>query len=274
MPHDARPVAARRILADVSGPPHFLSNALSLAGDVRHGFFGREGGVSRGQYASLNCGPGSGDEAAAVQANRARVAAALGASPDHLLSLHQIHSPLCIIVDGPWAGERPKADALATKQPGVVLSALAADCAPVLFADPVARVIGAAHAGWKGAVGGVLEACLAAMTTLGADPARTIAAIGPCIRQPSYEVGPEFRDAVLAADAGGARFFKAGSGDRLRFDLPGYCEQRLIAAGVHQVDTLPFDTYSEDAALFSYRRSVHAGEPDYGRNISAIMLMA
>ena len=239
---------------------------------MRHGFFGREGGVSAGLYASLNAGPGSSDAAEAVSENRARIAAALGVTPERLLSLQQVHSARAVRVDGPFEGERPQADALVTTVRGLALAALAADCAPVLFVDGDAGVIGASHAGWKGAVSGVLEACVAAMIEAGAAPRRIVAAIGPCIRQPSYEVGPEFAAAAIAADEAAARFFKPGRQDRLQFDLPGYCEMRLARAGVGRVDALAFDTYSEETALFSYRRACHAGERDYGRNMSAIVL--
>jgi hypothetical protein len=272
MPLDARSVAARRILADVTGPPRFLSAALSAAPGVRHGFFGREGGVSAGVFASLNTGPGSGDDPAAVGENRARIAAALGVAPDRLVSAYQIHSPICVRVAGPFASDRPQADAMVAATPGVALGVLTADCAPVLFVDATARVIGAAHAGWKGAVGGVLESCIAQMQALGAAPARIVAAIGPSIRQPSYEVGPDFKAAVLAQDAAGAPFFRAGQADRLHFDLPGFCVMRLERLGLGRIDALPFDTYSEETALFSYRRATHAGEKDYGRNLSAIVL--
>lgn len=272
MPHDIRSVAARRVLADLNGPPRVQSGVLAALDGVRHGFFGREGGVSTGLYASLNCGPGSADAPEAVAENRARVAAALGAGADRLVTVHQIHSPRCVVADGPWPGERPQADAIATAVPGLVIGVLAADCAPVLFADADAGVIGAAHAGWKGAVGGVLQATLEAMETLGAQRARIVAAIGPCIRQPSYEVGPEFRTAALGADPRTNGFFKAGRGDRLHFDLPGYCVHVLQAAGVSAVDAPPFDTLSDPTMFFSYRRTTLAAEPDYGRQISAITM--
>lgn len=255
-----------------TSPPRFASHALAQLERVSHGFFGREGGVSQGIYASLNAGPGSRDDAAHVSENRARIAAALGVAPSHFLSLHQVHSAIAVRVDGPWTGERPQADALVTTTPGLAISALSADCTPVLFADDQAGVIGAAHAGWKGAVSGVLEACVAEMTRAGAEPARIVAAIGPCIRQASYEVGPDFLQAVRAADVDSLPFFRAGSGDRLKFDLPGYCKLRLARAGVTIIDTLPLDTYSEEHALYSHRRSVHQKEGDYGRNCAAIVL--
>ncbi|MEJ0060221.1 MAG: peptidoglycan editing factor PgeF [Terricaulis sp.] len=239
---------------------------------MRHGFFGREGGVSVGIYASLNAGPGSRDDAAAIAENRRRIAAAFDLAPDHLLGVHQIHSPTCVTVNAPWSAERPGADALVTKTPGLALSILTADCAPVLFADHEAGVIGAAHAGWKGAVGGVLEATVQAMIALGAEARRIEAAIGPCIHQQSYEVGPDFEARLLAADARNAAFFAPGAGEKLQFDLPGFCVTRLRAVGVTNVETLALDTYGATQTLFSHRRSVHAGEPDYGRNCAVIVL--
>lgn len=253
-------------------PPRFASPALAQLAGVKHGFFGREGGVSQGIYASLNAGPGSRDDSDHVAENRARIAGALGVAPSHLLSLHQVHSAIAVTVSEPWHGERPQADALVTTTRGLAITALTADCAPVLFADDQAGVIGAAHAGWRGAVGGVLEACVAEMTRAGAEPSSIVAAIGPCIRQGSYEVGPDFLESVRALDVDALPFFRAGIGDRLRFDLPGYCMLRLSRAGVTMIETLPLDTYSEEHALFSHRRSVHQKEVDYGRNCAAIVL--
>lgn len=253
-------------------PPALQSGALARLGGVRHGFFGRQGGVSTGIYASLNAGPGSGDDPAAVAENRARIAAAMGVGADRLLSLHQVHSALAVVVDGPWTQARPQADALVTRTPGLALSALAADCAPVLFADAEACVIAAAHAGWKGALGGVLEATIAAMESLGAQAARVVAAIGPCIGQKSYEVGPEYAARFVAADPDDARFFAQGRGDRLLFDLSGYCAQRLSRAGVGEIEVLDRDTCAEADAFFSNRRAVQREEGDYGRNLSAIAL--
>ncbi len=255
-----------------TSPPRFASPALAQLSGVKHGFFGREGGVSEGIYASLNAGPGSRDNAKHVEENRARIAASLGVAPSHFLSLHQVHAAIAVRVDAPWSGERPQADALVTTTRGLAITALSADCTPVLFADDQAGVIGAAHAGWRGAVGGVLEACVAEMTRAGAEPSSIVAAIGPCIRQGSYEVGPEFLESVRTADADSLPFFRAGSGDRLKFDLPGYCRLRLSRAGVTMIETLPLDTYSEEHALFSHRRSVHQNEGDYGRNCAAIVL--
>ncbi len=197
---------------------------------VRHGFFTRKGGASSGVYAGLNCGTGSGDQAEIVAINRARVAEAMGVAPGSLVGVHQVHSADAVTVDGP-TDARPRADALATATPGVALSVLTADCQPVLFADPQAGVIGAAHAGWRGALDGVLEATLAAMEGLGADRGRIAAVIGPTISQAAYEVGPEFLDSFLAEDAQNARFFASGREGRYQFDLPGYSLARLRRPG-------------------------------------------
>lgn len=234
---------------------------------LSHGFYTRQGGVSTGIYDSLNGGTGSNDAGEAVAENRARIAANLGV--ETLLSLHQVHSATVIPVTGPWQGERPKADALVTTTPGLGLVALAADCAPVLFADRQAGVIGAAHSGWKGALGGVLEATVAAMRTLGAT--RIIAAIGPCISQRAYEVGPEFVEKFLDEDPDHARHFAQGEGDRALFDLPGFALGRLREAGT-EAEWVGHCTYSDPARFYSYRRSCHLGEPDYGRLVSAIAL--
>lgn len=253
--------------------PAARSDRLSLVTAVAHGFFGRDGGVSTGIYASLNAGPGSDDDPAAVVENRARIAAAMGVTPDRLVSAHQIHSNLVETVSGPLKGERPKVDALVSRCPNIAITILTADCTPVLLADPTARVIGAAHAGWKGAIGGVLEATVAAMVRLGASPARIVAAIGPCIAQDSYEVGPEFEQTFLDAAPDSARFFVPGDGDRRHFDLKAFCSSRLRTAGVGVVDVLPDDTCADEVRYFSNRRRNQRGEPDYGRNLSAIRLM-
>ncbi len=258
----------------MSHPPFIQSRALKLPG-IAHGFFGRVGGASKGIYASLNAGPGSKDDPADVAENRRRIASALEIAPEHLLSVYQVHSAKAEIVSQAFAGayaDRPQADAMATRVPGLALSILTADCGPILLSDSEAGVIGAAHAGWKGAVGGVIEAALTAMKSLGADEARIVAAIGPCIAQASYEVGPEFLATFAADDAENERFFKAGQGDRLHFDLKGYCAARLSRAGVRTVDILPQDTCAEEAAYFSNRRAVKRQEGDYGRNLSAIVL--
>ncbi|MCB1372012.1 MAG: peptidoglycan editing factor PgeF [Rhodobacteraceae bacterium] len=239
---------------------------------VRHGFFTRRGGASSGIFAGLNCGPGSGDQREAVAMNRMRVAGAMGVAPQRLLSLHQIHSAE-VVVAGPegWV-ERPRADAAVTAEPGIALSVLTADCAPVLFADRAAGVIGAAHAGWRGALDGVLEATLLAMERLGATRDAIAAAVGPTISQRAYEVGPEFAHRFIDADHAHGRFFVNGEGDRYLFDLPGFVLERLRGAGVGEAGWIGTCTYSEPERFFSYRRATHAGEPDYGRLISAIRL--
>jgi YfiH family protein len=241
----------------------------ALAG-VPHGFFTRRGGASTGIYAGLNCGPGSRDDAAAVAANREAAAAALGAAT--LLTAHQVHGVRVAVAQGPWSGERPQADAVVTATPGVAVGALSADCAPVLLADAEAGVVAAAHAGWRGALAGVVEATVAAMTALGARPGRIAAAVGPCISQRAYEVGPEFVDAFLDEDRAFARFFAGGAGDRAQFDLPGFVLDRLRAAGVERCGWIGRCTYADDALFFSHRRGVHRGEADYGRLLSAIRL--
>lgn len=236
-----------------------------------HGFFTRKGGSSSGIFAGLNCGPGSSDQAEAVALNRTRAADALGVTPEGLVSLHQVHSADVETLEAPAPG-RPRADAMVTAAPGLALGILTADCQPVLFADPRAGVVGAAHAGWKGALGGVLEATLDAMEALGARRADTCAVIGPCISQRAYEVGPEFLDTFLAEDPDNARFFANGEGDRYLFDLPGYGLHRLRAAGIGEAAWTGHCTYSDPARFFSFRRSTHAGEADYGRLLSAIRL--
>ena len=241
---------------------------------VTHGFFTREGGVSGGIYASLNGGPGSADDPAAVAENRARIAAHLRSG--HLVSLHQVHSADTVCVDGPWPGEWPRADAMVTDRPGIALGVLTADCAPVLFADVQAGVIGAAHAGWKGALGGVLEAAVEAMQGLGAERDRIVAAIGPTISQRAYEVGPEFVERFVDDDAQNARFFAGGqggaAGDRTMFDLPGYCLARLRLADIGAAEWTGHCTYSDPRRFFSYRHACHQAERDYGRLVAAITL--
>ncbi len=263
MPVEPQPAAARGILSD---PPSWSVGALA---GVKHAFFGREGGVSTGIYASLNAGTGSRDDPAAIAENRRRIAAAFGAPPMRLLGVHQVHSPVAVLVSEPWPGERPHADALVTTTPGLILSVLTADCAPVLLTDAEAGVIGAAHAGWKGALAGVLESTVALMRAHGAT--RIVAAIGPCIHQQSYEVGPEFAARFRDVDQNADRYFVPGASDRLRFDLPGYCAARLAALGV-ETETLPLDTYTLATRLHSHRRSVHEKAGDYGRNCAAIAL--
>lgn len=243
-----------------------------LLGDVRHGFFTRRGGASSGVFDGLNCGPGSSDQAEVVSINRARVAEALGVAPDHLVTVHQVHSPEVLTVDAPTTGNKPRADALVTATPGLALAILTADCLPVLFSDPGAGVIGGAHAGWRGAKAGVLEATLDAMEALGAVRGRIRAVLGPAISQANYEVGPEFFEDFTLDDPETARFFAGGKGDRMQFDLPGYALARLRAAGVGEAEWTRHCTYADPERFFSYRRSVHRKEADYGRLISAIRL--
>ncbi|MBB3771869.1 hypothetical protein FHS55_002478 [Angulomicrobium tetraedrale] len=249
------------------------SNALKALPGIRHAFFTREGGVSEGIYAGLNGGTGSRDDQERVAENRARMAAALGVPDGHLLTAWQVHSPDCVVVSTPWA-ERPKADAVATNTPGIAAGVSIADCGPVLFADAQARVVGAAHAGWKGAVGGILDATLTRMEELGARRENVVAAIGPLIRQPSYEVGPDFIAKLIGLDATNERFLvPSGRTDHARFDLPGYIRARLKALGVGTIDDLGLDTYADEARFYSYRRATHRNEPDYGRLIAAITLV-
>lgn len=251
-----------------------IAPSLANLPRIRHGFFGRKGGVSSGLYDSLNCGLGSKDERANVLENRDRVARTLGSTGDRLLTCYQIHSADAVVVTEPWApADQPKADALVTTAPGLVLGALAADCAPVLFADPVARVVAAAHAGWKGARIGIVAATVAAMERLGAEKGRIVAVVGPCISQTAYEVGPEFEATFLADTTENARYFMRPAPDaRPRFDLPGYVADRCRAAGIGHVTALAACTYADPNRFYSYRRTTHAREPDYGRQISAIML--
>ncbi len=249
-------------------PSAFVLPALAVA----HGFFGRRGGVSTGPYASLNCAFSGQDDPAAVRENRARAAWALGVDPANLVGVHQVHGALAVTVREAWApGAGPRADAMVTDRPGLALGIITADCAPVLFADADAGVIGAAHAGWRGALGGVLEATLVAMATLGARRIR--AAIGPCIAQASYEVGPDLRDAILPRDAGDVRFFGHGQREgRWQFDLPGYCNARLRAAGIGDIGIVAADTCAREEEFFSHRRRMLAGGGPIGHQISVITL--
>ncbi|MCB2134837.1 MAG: peptidoglycan editing factor PgeF [Rhodobacteraceae bacterium] len=237
----------------------------------RHGFFTRKGGASSGIFAGLNCGRGSSDQSEAVAINRARAAEALGLSPTALAGVHQVHSADVVTVSDP-DDRLPRADALVTATPGIALSVLTADCQPVLFADRQAKVIGAAHAGWRGALSGVLEATVAAMEALGARRTDIVAIIGPTISQRSYEVGPEFLDSFLAEDEGYSRFFAGGTGDRMHFDLPGFGLHRLRETGVRLAEWTGHCTYADSERFYSYRRSVHQHEADYGRLVSAIRL--
>lgn len=254
-------------------PRPITSSLLEEAG-LRHAFFTREGGVSGGIYASLNGGQGSDDAPDAVTENRGRMARHMGVEPARFLSLYQIHSPEVVTVATPWLNtERPKADAMVTREQGIALAIGTADCGPILFADAKARVIGAAHAGWKGAFGGVLEATLAAMEALGAARGDIHASLGPMLSQQNYEVGPEFFEKFVALDAANARFFRPGpKADHPHFDLPGYITMRLEHAGVGAIDDLALCTYADEARFYSYRRKTHRDEADYGRLIASITL--
>lgn len=238
---------------------------------LRHGFFTRRGGASSGVFSGLNCGVGSSDQSEIVQINRARVAQAMLVDPENLVGVSQVHSAHAVHAEGPL-DPKPRADALVTRTPGLALTVLTADCQPVLFADTEAGVIGAAHAGWRGARDGILEATLDAMVALGAQRADIVAIIGPSISQSAYEVGPEFFDDFMAEDPENARFFIAGQADRMQFDLPAYGLARLRAAGVGHAEWTRHCTYADPDRFFSYRRSVHAKEADYGRLIAAISL--
>jgi polyphenol oxidase len=249
------------------------SPLLSAIPGLRHAFFSREGGVSGGIYAGLNGGLGSDDDPANVAENRRRMAEQMGVASTHFLTLHQIHSPDAVVAAGPWPGaSRPRADAIVTRTEGLAIGVTAADCGPILFVDPSARVIGAAHAGWKGALTGVVESTVAAMETLGAERSGIVAAIGPLIRQHSYEVGDEFVERFVEADAENALFFIPSERENhAMFDLAGFIRMRLENAGVLMIDDIGVDTYS-DERFYSYRRSVHRKEPDYGRHVHAIAL--
>ena len=244
-----------------------------LAG-IRHAFFTRGGGVSPGIYASLNAGVGSNDDPQNVAANRARMAASLGVAPEQFLTCYQIHSPDVVVADAPWCAQaRPRADAVVTRRPGLAIGVSTADCGPVLFADPQARIVGAAHAGWRGALAGVTDATIAAMERLGAARERIVAAIGPMIRQPNYEVGPDLMDRFIAADPANRQFFVASAREgHFMFDLAGYVAARLAAAGIGAVEDLGACTYADPAQFYSYRRMTHRGEADYGRHVNAIVL--
>jgi YfiH family protein len=247
---------------------------LSGFSGIRHAFFTRAGGVSTGIYESLNSGVGSNDAPENVAENRARMAASLGVAPERFLTAHQVHSPTVVVAEGPWSGaERPRADAIVTRVPGLAIGVSTADCGPVLLADPTARVIGAAHAGWRGALTGVIEATIAAMETLGARRSRIAAAAGPMIRQPNYEVGQDLLDRFVAADADSARFFiPAQRPGHAMFDLAGYVVSRLERASIGEIEDVGFCTYADPARFYSYRRATHRAEPDYGRHVNAIVL--
>lgn len=247
-------------------------NRAAILDGVPHGFLGRRGGVSTGLIAGLNVGLGAGDDDVAVQANRKLAVEAIlpGA---RLATVYQVHSPDCVTATGPWPdAQRPHADALVTDRPGLLLGVVTADCAPVLLADRAAGVIGAAHAGWKGAVGGITDAAIAAMEALGAVRSRIVAAVGPCIAQTSYEVDEGFRARFCAATAANARFFAAGQPGHHQFDLEGYVAERLERGGIAGVERLRLDTYPDPERFYSYRRATHRSEPAYGRQISLIGL--
>jgi YfiH family protein len=249
------------------------SPLLSAIPGLRHAFFTRDGGVSGGLYGSLNGGIGSNDDPAHVVENRRRMAEQMGVGPAHFLSVHQTHSPDVMVATGPWQGaSRPRADAIVTRMEGLSIGATAADCGPILLADPNVRVIGAAHAGWKGALTGIVESTVEAMEKLGAERSGMVAAIGPLIRQHSYEVGGEFVERFIEADAeNGVFFIPSAREGHAMFDLAGYIRMRLENAGVLMIDDIGVDTYS-DERFYSYRRSVHRNEPDYGRHVHSIAL--
>ena len=254
-------------------PPVLTSSLLGRVASVRHGFFTRRGGVSQGVYAGLNVGVGSRDDPAAVAENRRLAATAFGDPAPPLTTVYQVHSARVVTADGPWNGAPPLADAVVTVQRGLMLGALAADCAPVLIADGDGRVAAAVHAGWRGALSGVVEAAVEAMTGAGARRERLVAAVGPCFGPASYEVGLEFLEAFLAASPDNVRFFSPGATpDKRQFDLPGFVLSRLAAAGVAHAEWIGRDTCAEADDFFSNRRALHRGEPDYGRLLSAIML--
>ncbi len=259
---------------DIMGAMIISTAVLEAAAGVRHGFFTRRGGVSRAPYNSLNCGLGSADDPGCVATNRARAAERLGFAGAPLMTARQVHSARCVIVEQNWpGGAPPEADALVTRTPGLVLGVLSADCAPVLLADPAARVIAAAHAGWRGAKSGIIEAALATMVALGARPAHVIAAVGPCIQQASYEVGFEFRAAFTTDEPETDALFRPSAREaHFMFDLAGYVHRRLAALDLAAIEVLPFDTAAEADQFFSYRRTTLNGGGDYGRGLSAIAL--
>jgi polyphenol oxidase len=250
------------------------ASMLSMPG-IRHGFFTRDGGISDGFYGSLNGGLGSRDAPERVTENRARMAAALGVAPDRLVTAYQVHSPDVVVANEPWPrAQAPRADAVVTRVRGLAVGVTTADCGPLLLADPDAGVVGAVHAGWRGALAGVIEAAVAAMEQLGAARRHIVVALGPMIRQPNYEVGPDFVARFAAGDPANRRFFAPGTRDgHAMFDLPGYITARLQRAGVGRIEDLGHCTYADPARFFSYRRSTHRAEADYGRHVNAIALV-
>lgn len=256
-----------------TAPPVLRSALLASVAGVSHAFFTRRGGVSRGLYASLNVGLGSGDDPEAVRENRRRAAEALGARPEALATCYQVHSAVVRLATSSWGSGRSEGDAVVTACEGLVCGALAADCAPVLIADGTARIVAAIHAGWRGALAGVVEAAVSAMVERGGAPGRMVAAVGPCIAQESYEVGADFMAQFVVQDGGHRRFFAPGAGpDKRQFDLPGFVLSRLAAAGIGASEWIGRDTCAEEDDFFSNRRALHRGEPDYGRLLSAITL--
>jgi YfiH family protein len=250
------------------------AHTLARLAGVRHAFFTRAGGVSGGVYASLNAGIGSDDAPQNVAENRARMAAAMGVPPERLLTCYQIHSPEAVVAVEPWGAARPRADAIVTAVPGLAIGISTADCGPVLFADAQARVVAAAHAGWRGALAGVTDTTIAAMERLGAVRSRIVAALGPMIRQPSYETGRDLKDRFVAADLANARFFRPSAREgHFMFDLAGYVVARLAAAGIGTIEDVDACTYADAEKFFSYRRMTHRGDADYGRHVNAIVLM-
>jgi len=250
-----------------------VTHPLLEGAGVHHGFFTRRGGVSTGIFEGLNAGLGSSDAPQAVIENRRRIAAAMGGGPDDLAACYQIHSAIARVADGPWQGDRPEGDAVVTATSGVICGILTADCAPVLLADPHAGVVAAVHAGWKGALGGVIHSAVAAMASLGARPGRTVAVIGPCIAQASYEVGTDFMDRFTHHDPGSDRFFAQGpAAEKRLFDLPAFVLWRLQQAGVGEAAWTGHDTCTDEALFFSNRRAFQRGEPDFGRLMSTISL--
>jgi polyphenol oxidase len=252
-----------------------ITDELLQSNDISHGFFGRRGGVSTGIYNSLNCGLGSDDDPEAVHENRKRVAEELGTAPEKLLTLHQIHSDICLTVTAPWTnGNRPQADAMVTNVPGIALGTLTADCAPILLAGRDAKerpVIGTIHAGWRGALKGIIQKTVEAMGNLGAPPESISASIGPCLGPQSYEVQNEFRDAFRSADKDNDDFFRLRA-RKIYFNLPSYSLRQLERAEISNIGIRPVDTYADEQNYFSYRRSIHCGETEYGRQIAAIMI--
>lgn len=247
---------------------------LAAYPNIRHAFFTREGGVSEGLYASLNGGLGSSDDPEKVRENRRRMAAELEVAPEALVSVHQVHSADAVTVEEPWSGQRPKADGMATAVPGIALGITTADCGPVLFADPHVNVVGAAHAGWRGALTGILESTLEAMERLGARRDRIVAVLGPTISQDAYEVGADLKATFTGHDPANEDFFRPSErAGHAMFDLPGYIGRRLERAGIGEFANVGLCTYTHEDRFFSYRRTTHRGEPDYGRMISAITLI-